>query len=150
MHFALCVMQRSIEYKMVISVIGIERTLARLCAIVAEKCRKSSSNGEDIRRSTQNTSVSLAWNICLFESIPSYPATISSILFPGWMQTPQILKETVSQSVSPSEESSCSFPIGISLPLFTRDKESIETRINEENPAGGRRGAVEKTSLHEL
>ncbi|TGZ56472.1 hypothetical protein DBV15_11167 [Temnothorax longispinosus] len=37
-----------------------------------------------------------------------------------------------SQSVSPSEESSCSFPIRISPPLFpffTRDKESIEAWI---------------------
>lgn len=100
--FALCVVQRSIEYKTIMSAIGIERILARRCAIVAEKCRKPFSNGKDIRRSTQNTSS--ASYVCLLESTPSYPAAVSS-LFSGWMQTPQILKETVSQSVSPSEES---------------------------------------------
>lgn len=62
------------------------------------------------------------------------PAAVSSTVFSStsWMQTSQILKETVSQSVSPSEELSCSFPIRTSPPLFpffTGDKESMEARI---------------------
>lgn len=121
-------------------------------SFVTEKCRKSSSNGEDIRRSTQNTSVlrrgtSVSSNLLRRMPLPFLP--------PSSQGECRHHKSWRKQSVSQSEESLCSFPIRTSPPLFpffTRDKESIEARIQwgESERRGPEAQRTDgKTSLHE-